>query len=300
MNKFEKFDKTQNSIHFDSILEIMEFEKYEGWPEANQRNFERHQKENLGTNSVPTAPLAKQCIEYALVGDRQLFETHGQKMISDLKKYADDVFETDQNRLQKKRKRTKSNFGNELDIHKVYSGQLDRAWDATKIVQVNESLKFVTIVCDILQNWNVPALPSLWSMAVICTLADYIESCGKNVEIIVGGAGRGTNYNKQYTTISVCVKKYNERLAIERLCAMSHLGFARSFLFMGFDTSQFKNCSSLGGNRGFNQTLPLQLKEQIDAGHTRALVIDCCLSEADARKALIKANREFLLMMDGL
>jgi hypothetical protein len=286
----ETENKNMNSIHFDSILDIMEFDESQ-MHKHNVSGFRESRNQHLGHRSVPTAPYAKDCIEFALIGDNKLYQEYALPKIEELNRHInskpDDYIQHIQ---QKKRKRVKTNFGNELDIHAVFQGRLDQAWDSTKIIEKDQEHRFITILADIGENWGADAKHSIWTMAVILKINDEIELAGKNVQIIVGDCARETIREKPLTTISCTIKKYNERLSVERLAAMTHLGFFRSFCFMGLYSSKYMCQEGLGWHESFDkEKMPIGIKEEIAEGHTRAIIIRRSLNLDDAVNSLKSA-----------
>lgn len=294
-------NSNMNSIHFDSILDIMEFDESK-MHKGNLSNYRQQKNEHLGAKSVPTAPYSRDCIDLALVGDSELYQKYALPNIQELNKHInskpDDYIQQIQ---QKKRKRIKTNFGNELDIHAVFQGRLDQAWDSTEIIEKDQEHRFITILADIGENWHTDAIHSIWTMSVILKISDEIELAGKNVQIVVGSFLTGTVSGKTYTTISCTIKKYNERLAVERLAAMTHLGFFRSFCFMGLYTSKFLCNWGLGRHSPFTlnlETMPIPIREEIEQGHTRAIVIRRSLnlnSAIDSLKSAYSQLKEICL-----
>lgn len=278
-------NEKMNSIHYDSITEIIEFDTNQ-LVGNNRSLFNQYLRQSLGNKSVITAPTAQDCIKKAYEGDTRLYNEISIPKMSQLDSQVDPA---DYAQLVevKRRKRIRSSHGNELDIHSVYQGKIDKAWDTTTIVKSNQEVNFITILADIGENWGVHGMDSTWTMAVLNKLSDICEMAGKNVQIIVGDCGRGTNGKKSYTTISCVIKRYNERLSPERLAAMTHLGFFRSFCFLGLATSKIPCYESLGTHVSFSDDLlPINIKEQIDQGHTKVLIVKGSLSLSAAKDSL--------------
>lgn len=281
----ELMDERMNSIHYDSITEIIEFDE-RFLVGSNKDMFRRFKRQHLGHKSVVTAEYANDCIDMAFNGDTKLYNEISAPRMAQLE---NEVNPADYAQLTevKRRRRVRSSHGNELDIHSVYQGRIDKAWDSTEIVKSNLEVNFITILADIGENWNVNGMDSTWTMAVLNKLSDICEMAGKNVQIIVGDCGRGTNGRKAYTTISCVIKRYNERLSPERLAAMTHLGFFRSFCFMGLATSSIQCYDSLGSHTSFTENLlPINIRQEVDQGHTKVLIVKGSLSLPAARESL--------------
>lgn len=271
-------DEIMNSLDFESPLEMIESDisklnKY------NAKLYNGFIKKKLGYKSVPTAPNAIDVINKASSGDSLLYENYIMQKIEILNREINsNEFVEFQNTIQvKRRKRIKSSFGNELDIHKVYQGKIDTAWDSTIIVKDESIVNFITLCICVGQNWDIPGIDSIWTCAVALKIVDELELAGKNIKIIVFDVGKGVIREKQYTTVSSVVKDYKDRLAPTRLGAMTHLGFLRSFIFCGFAMSKYLCYEHLGHavhmDGGKRHLLPINIRDDEKQGMSKPIVI---------------------------
>lgn len=113
--------------------------------------------------------------------------------------------------------------GDDLDISRVYGGQLDLAWRSTKRELPAGGRTHVTIKLNIGTRSNVPAADTFWRGAAACILADSIEEAGYRVRVVAisevkepinGGVPKGCE-NK--ISMSIILKDFNEPLNIETL-----------------------------------------------------------------------------------
>jgi len=213
------------SIHFNSLGELMTAKPSNP---HNQGNFDY----------VKTRPAtfflgdmnAEQVIQKAVVGDESLLKMlHKKASRLAQGEYTSTSIETVQKR---KRKRIKGAQGDELDIHAVYQGKLDRAWSSRKHVEIDAQASLYTVMIDVGATVAVGVDESMWRAVVAHKVADELITAGKSVRIIVGSGARNVISGSRIVTTDIVVKNYNEPLSMERLAAMSHAGFHRVFNFM--------------------------------------------------------------------
>ena len=93
-----------------------------------------------------------------------------------------------QEAMSVRRRRTRGDFGNEVDMQRVYSGQLDRAWSRTKRDSIKTGRKNITLICSVGNTYKVPAEEFLWRGAAACALTDALEKAGYRVQIVAYSA----------------------------------------------------------------------------------------------------------------
>ncbi len=264
------------SIHFDSILEVMEAEESEN--SNNKRRFRRLMAGRAGKGDWygPTNHDSKDVINHALLGDAALYENHVKDMLSqleDLEGYR--TIDYEQSIKEVKRRKIRSHFGDEIDIHKVYQGDLERAWSSTERVEVDRKHHLVTLLIDLVENSTQAVRPTLWKAAVAVFLQREIEKAGKSVRILVGSTSEGSLAGMHKTvTTSIVVKEYNQTLNFERLAAMTHLGFYRTFGFAAKVSQKHEIVDTYGRAAAMDPSnISIPLQEEIDAGHTKLVLI---------------------------
>jgi len=295
MNVFEN-EKTV-SMHFDSATELLDFDfastpyGMEGKSEHLQGGYNPRGGSWLGkTNSNNEDVITK-----SLVGDRDILP-YLQDKIDKLAAIENaSLKESVQSIQQIKRKRTFSDQGDELDIEKVYNGQLDTAWSKTVRIEQDSKHKLVTLFIQNGGTAKKDANDSFWRSAIAVLLCQKLVAAGKSVKIIVGNASEGALVGtSKLQTSSIVIKQYNETLTMERLAAMTHLGFYRTFGFAAKYISDYKPDWGLGRTTKINSEakLPVNLQNEIKAGHTKCIVIPELYNEYTAIAALQNAYNE--------
>ena len=288
-----KENETKISIMLDSLVELLDME----CPSSNQSNKNRFNKfkNQIRSNGWygPTCDSAKEIIDNALLGDKYLYEKY---LIPKIKLLGDsqDVKDSEQSIQIVKRKRTRGSQGDELDIHRVYQGQLDKAWSKSIRVEVAQKFHLVTLLIDYGGNSSESATNSLWRTAVVVRLAEELERAGKSVQIIASFActGSSISHNKMLSS-SLMIKKYNEKLSMERLAAMSHIGSFRVFGFLGIVCQEEQATSDLGYDSGVSiENMPIHLQEEIDGGHMKVVIIGRASDIHSAKQKLADAYKQ--------
>jgi len=187
-----------------------------------------------------------------------------------------------------KRKLKHDRFGDELDIHKVYAGKLDTAWTRRERVVYDKEHPLVTLYVNISGSAGVEADESLWRAVVTLKIYEELIQAGKSVRVIVGGSSSGTFRTSHKCACAMVVKEYNQSLSMERLAAMTHIGFYRIFGFAAKaaqDELMLK--SSMGYSDRINEkNIPINLQEEIAEGHTKMVFIERSTTEREAIRDL--------------
>lgn len=90
-----------------------------------------------------------------------------------------------------RRIRYRGEQGDDLDIHRVYRGELDTAWEYRKRGSRSSVGRHITIVCNIAANCNVSADKLFWRGASALRLAETLESAGYCVRLVAGMGASG-------------------------------------------------------------------------------------------------------------
>lgn len=150
-----------------------------------------------------------------------------------------------------RRRRVRSDQGDELDMQAVYRGDLSRAWSRTKR-QSRASVRSVSIIIDLAGNASVTSSELFWRGAAGLRLADELTTAGYSVAIY--GAAGTKNYTAEGSE-DVCqlveIKAEDSPMDMDRLASLTCLaGFFRTSLFTGIiwaaDKSGMRVCSGLG------------------------------------------------------
>jgi len=133
----------------------------------------------------------------------------------------------------RRRKRTRNDYGDSLDITRVWSGQLDKAWERPVRRQVmTATQRYATIFVDLAMFFDNTFEQSLWRAALAYCLVEVLTGMGINTEIWCGSSHVGQFMSPSYPRKSwraVRIKEYTQPLTDERLAAMVSAGFHRTW-----------------------------------------------------------------------
>lgn len=280
------------SVHFDSILEVIEgdFSKQDNSYEIN--NYLKGDVDSQKYGS--TNKTHEEVIKHALIGDEILLVDLKKKIDVLNKVTGKNTMDYEQKIQSSRRRRCFADQGDELDIEKVYNGELDTCWSKTQRIEFDTSHKFVTLFIENGANWNEDVTDSFWRSAIAVFLTSELEKAGKSVRIVVGSTGnRCFIKNRKLLSCSMTVKEYNQRVSLERVSAMTHLGFFRTLNFAMINMPNYKISGGLGSHKNIDdKSFPIQLQEQVKQGHTRLIHIKPVLNQHEAINALEYAYKQ--------
>lgn len=149
--------------------------------------------------------------------------------------------------------------GDELDIQKVYSGSLDKAWQYSRREHAASfGVNIVKILCDISALCDVSAEKMFWRGAVASILADKLEDAGYRAEIVAFSHTSGTYTDNSGCYIEVMVKQPDEYLDLDRvICATALSGFMRYYIFK----SKLSDSKKADGGLGRPKNEPYKASE---------------------------------------
>ena len=133
-----------------------------------------------------------------------------------------------------RRRRVRSDQGDELDMQAVYRGDLSRAWSRTKR-QSRNSVRSVSIVIDLCGNASVTSDQLFWRGAAGLRLANELTNAGYSVAVYgAAGAVRIDSTGDHRLAQFVEIKAEDSPLDMDRLASLTCLaGFFRTSLFTG-------------------------------------------------------------------
>lgn len=291
MNDVTKESASMVSVHFEGVTELLDFTP----PENQKKNFYA----NLKTRRRKASwygrgnSVASEVIDKALLGDPYLYGLLSAH-IAELDKltgyHTRDYTQVIQ---QVKRRKIKDAYGDELDIHKVYQGRMDTAWTRTERIEVGSKQHLVTLLIDLGGHAGQNAADSVWRAAIAVKLVRELEQAGKSVRIVAGLASRGAfKWEDKTLTATINLKVYNQQITLERLAAMSHFGFMRTFCFAGFYAQKHALHGHLGAPVSLQKSIPIQLQKEIDKGHTKFVYIGQAMNSSSALTHLKKAYEQ--------
>ncbi len=276
------------SVHMDSILDVIEGDFIGHKNEKRINKYIKGDGNCENSKHGKTNKTYKDIVRHSLIGDPVLLKDL-QKKIDVLNKVTGINTNDYEQKIQKSRRvRCFAEQGDELDIEKVYNGDLDSCWTSSYRKEFDASHKFVTLFIENGENWNVDVHKSFWRSAIAVYLTRELQRAGKSVRIVVGNCGRGSmERNHKLLTSSMTVKEYNQQMNLERVAAMTHLGFFRCVGFALMNVAPYKLSAGYGSHVGIgSKTWPIQLQKQVDKGHTKLIHVKPVNDENGAIRAL--------------
>lgn len=142
-----------------------------------------------------------------------------------------------------RRSLARGEFGDELDIHRVYAGQLDTAW-SRRVRKVRAKIAQKTLFFPLIHSGGTTAEEIFWRGAAMVKLADALTAAGYSVEI-VGHHGTYANGSAAYDRVTV--KSHSMPLDLPALTLIACLsGYSRSVGFKAICSVDFRVDSGLG------------------------------------------------------
>lgn len=200
--------------------------------------------------------------------------------------------------IERKRKRRRGDFGNEVDIHRVNQGHCDTAWE--KIVKINKTnqSKAVTLYINAGGLSDVRFEQSMWRAAATLAIYKLLNRAGRSVRVVVGSIAQGVypslGYGTAaYTATAAVVKDFQEPLDIDKLAAMANVGYHRVFNFRArMCHSKLRVSPDMGGTVGGTEILPYPLLEDRDTRGIPVVNLTTCLSQSQAQFAVESVVRQ--------
>lgn len=283
------------TVHFESTLDFLEYQETgfnaSGHREHTNRNSYKSKIEWYGATNANVGAV----IDHSVTGDSVLYSSL-EKMVSEMRS----MDGLDQVNYKQRIKSTRRKFvrgyqGDEIDIHRVYAGSLDTAWSSRIREVTDKEHNLITLHIDIGGNQNVRVRESLWRTVVALRVYDDLIKAGKSVKIIVGGCSTGSFVqDARGCAVSVTVKEYGDSLSLERLAAMSHIGFYRVF---GFAAKYCQSIARLNYSLGYStdandEKIALNIQDEIAQGHTKIVYIGRSTSRYEAQLDLDKVYKQ--------
>lgn len=161
-----------------------------------------------------------------------------------------------------KRKRIRCAQGDDLDIMRVYSGDLDRAWSNTERIGGGQAYgKNVTIAVDVGGACWRSADSLKWRGAYASALADNYANAGYNVELYAYDVSVDATESGAQVDVIIKVLDSSEPYDLEKLAnTISFPGFFRTLIFESILSTPEKVSYGLGRHEN---TVPAILKDAI-------------------------------------
>jgi hypothetical protein len=134
-----------------------------------------------------------------------------------------------------RRRRIRSDQGDEVDMQAVWRGDMSRAWTRTRRQARAGGVRTVTIVCNLGGSASTSSEKLFWRGASALRLADALTTAGYNVAIIGGEVGSDTGDSKDIQLAQfIEIKAADQPLDLSALASITCMaGFFRTALFAG-------------------------------------------------------------------
>lgn len=180
--------------------------------------------------------------------------------------------------VQRRRKRRRDDHGDALDINRVWNGELDKAWEhPARVERIALNTKRMTLAFDVTSNARVTNEMALWRAALCIALCDALARAGRVFEIWVIDSA-----SDPFVRDVPCpprlwsgwrVKRANDPLVLDRLCAMVSVGFVRSAGFIAMGCGPWSPRASFGC--ALNAGLPDTLRQRQEEGELVLRIGEC-------------------------
>lgn len=277
MNTFQENEKML-SIGFSSMSDFLQHDFQDGsCGNVGRVIGYKERTEPAGKWFGRDNTSAEQVTQKALVGDSDMLKLLEENYIKPLDKaLGKNTLEYKQQIKTTKRRRCFGDQGDELDMDKVYSGELDTCWTKMKREEFDHEHNLITIAMHIGASANKDAVDSYWKSAIAVKLVDELQLAGKSVRLVLmASTKRGYENTVKDDTVFMVVKEMDERLSMQKLAAMTHLGFFRAVFFQLKCFSKYRARIDLGVPCKLTlDNMPLQYQDEIAKGHMKFVIIN--------------------------
>jgi hypothetical protein len=142
-----------------------------------------------------------------------------------LNELRDSIAEIDNPPQDRRRKLTRTNAGDALDIHSVYSGRLDIAWRVARR-RNNAGPQRVDLCANMICSGGEHADVLFWRGAAAALLTDILESAGYSVRLVVAFGGKVAD--RENVSCRITVKDHGMPFDISSTSATIMPGFFRA------------------------------------------------------------------------
>lgn len=198
--------------------------------------------------------------------------------------------------MKRKRKRVRADHGNDLNIHDVFQGRIDRAWTGTKFedreVQDN---KIIHLVVNSSLNGNIAAREAEWRTAATIAIYNELLRLNKSVAIYMVRTSHNcfTDQNANWiNTFMVPIKKIGTTMSPKHLAAFCSATFTRMVMMYKYSNMIEGKTPTTGyGYATSEKCLPHSLRTLHDRGQ-RVIYVPHCFSLTQAKAAIETVIKE--------
>lgn len=149
----------------------------------------------------------------------------------------------------RKRKRRRTDHGDTLDITRVWSGDLDHAWEKPqRITRVMPNTKRITLCFELGAHCGIRNSQAMWRAALCMLLVKSLSQAGRTFEIWCQSTTGNCYIGSGPSTFRTgwCVKSAGEPVVMDKLCAMVSVGMLRTNAFMAYNMTPYRPGMGLG------------------------------------------------------
>ena len=233
-------------------------------------------RSNLGTNWLgPDNPTIAQAVDRVL---------HGWKEGAEKVRHHLAAIEINAP-VSVKRKRKRSDQGDDLDIHAVYRGDLEHAWTKRQRSHTR-ARRTVRIVaqCNLLANTNADEL--FWRGAAVCKLVDVLSDAGYSVEVIGAIASVRIDHHEHAWLLTFPLKEAESPLDMEQLAGIAcNSGFHRLYGFRAYYARCDWNRAHIAGTDHSDDSSRLTAAVNFNADGTQTFTVPYHVGDATQAQA---------------
>ena len=197
---------------------------------ARPADFARHMSRHSGSSWWNFNRSGKDILEMLMNGDPAFYEQVKTKM-SELNVTLSKPDNSNYKHKVRRRKRVKGDFGNEVDIHAVRQGRIDRAWTNTKHeLRDSQDTRLVYLVLNTVLPGGQEADGVNWRTALMMLVHDDLVRLGKSVAVSLAWKTNATFIHDNNSTANVMyvpIKTSNQRLSPEHFATYGSAAYAR-------------------------------------------------------------------------
>jgi hypothetical protein len=202
--------------------------------------------------------------------------------------------------IRRRRHKTWSDTGNEVDIHKIYRGQADRAWRSHCFEDsVGCGHKHVTVLVNLAASGATHSDAVLWRGALAAVLCERLQAAGKTVRIVSMGAIQGAYLSREdgdYSVSGVLMKPYEVPLVLEKLAGSFTVAFLRYHIFKAMLSAPDWECSHYMGypvnDSQAEQILPHPVFEEQERNAATLVMVSTTTGSESARAEMERIKRQ--------
>lgn len=265
----------------ESPLEAMTDEIHEN----NKYVWASHARRNVSPSWANIPGTTQSVIDRIMAADPVFYKQVQEKM-SELKVQLCRPDSSHYKHKVRRRKRIKSDFGNEVDIHAVRQGKMDRAWTNTKKVErEGNDTKLVHLVLNTILSGGLDARNVNYRTALMMLVHDDLVRLGKSVAVSLAWKTNCTftiDNNNIVNVMYVPIKSSSTYLSPEHFAAYSSAAFARLvMMYRMHSMTQWKATGSYGHCINNFEILPKPLADAKKRG-AHIVNVGACFNKSQA------------------